>query len=203
VVTIQQASHFSPFPETYQPWADKLAAHIRRYAPQAEIVIQQTWAYRSDNMKITPVENSEWGFLQNDMHDKLTDSYQKLAQYFSFSVIPTGLAVKLTRENSDLHFTPAVQEAKDALTWPDLPPQAGDPVGQYFWRKDENGNLVIGADSIHLNLRGEYLQGCVWFSSLFGISAEEISWINPMISDADGRFLQKMAQRAVEEFPQA
>ena len=45
VVTLQQASHFSWDPATYHPWGDNLVAKIRELAPQAKIVVQETWSY--------------------------------------------------------------------------------------------------------------------------------------------------------------
>ena len=45
VVTIQQASHFSWKPTTYYPFGDSLVAKIRELAPQAKIVVQETWSY--------------------------------------------------------------------------------------------------------------------------------------------------------------
>jgi hypothetical protein len=48
VVTIQQLSQESPQYETFQPHAGKLIAYIEKHAPQARILIQETWAYSSD-----------------------------------------------------------------------------------------------------------------------------------------------------------
>ena len=64
IVTIQQASGKSAFYDTYQPYADNLIAKIRELAPQAEIVIQETWSYspyakRLADWKMTPKEMYE------------------------------------------------------------------------------------------------------------------------------------------------
>ena len=48
VVTMQQYSLLSSDIETYRPFAQKLYAHLRTLQPGAEIVVHQTWAYRSD-----------------------------------------------------------------------------------------------------------------------------------------------------------
>jgi len=48
-VTIQQVSQLSFRPETYHPYVDQLVAAIKKYAPQAEILIHETWAYREDH----------------------------------------------------------------------------------------------------------------------------------------------------------
>ena len=72
VVTIQQASHFSWRPETYEPFAGNLIAFIRENAPQAEIVIQQTWSYRASDPRIN--EGGAWGFDQTEMYNRLSDA---------------------------------------------------------------------------------------------------------------------------------
>ncbi|MDQ3813130.1 MAG: DUF4886 domain-containing protein [Armatimonadota bacterium] len=48
IVTIQQYSMFSSDVETYRPYAQKLRDFIKKLQPQAEVVMHQTWAYRSD-----------------------------------------------------------------------------------------------------------------------------------------------------------
>src|SRR5690606_12221798 len=47
-VSIQQASIKSHDLTTFQPWAGQLAALIAEHAPSAQLLIHQTWAYRSD-----------------------------------------------------------------------------------------------------------------------------------------------------------
>ena len=44
-VTLQQASHYSTKWETYEPYLPKIAEFVRLYAPQAKILIHQTWQY--------------------------------------------------------------------------------------------------------------------------------------------------------------
>ena len=44
VVTIQQASHESWKPGSFHPWADSVIAAVRSLAPDAEIVVHETWS---------------------------------------------------------------------------------------------------------------------------------------------------------------
>ena len=197
VVTIQQASHFSWDYATYQPFADNLVAYVREHAPHAEIRIQQTWAYRADDPRLLP--GGAWGFDQAGMHERLTAAYAELARHFGFAVIPTGRAVALTREREPHPFAVPSPDAVAALRWPDLPPQSGDVVGRYWgWRKNaESGELEIGADRIHLNRRGEYLQACVWFGALFGRDIPADAYIPDDIGRADALFLRQCAADAL------
>ncbi len=52
VVTLQQASHFSPYYDTYQPYISELAKYVRKYVPNAKIAIHQTWAYEQDSERL-------------------------------------------------------------------------------------------------------------------------------------------------------
>ena len=221
VVTIQQASHFSWRYETYLPFAENIYDYIRQYAPQAEIIIQQTWAYRADDRRLW----DEWKYddalvekvsvigielpgeavkvSQKEMHNKLTEAYINLAKKLNLRIIPTGDAVALSRTNEPVPFKNYAPELMSTLRWPDLPPQAGDVVGNIWWRKNaESGEMELARDTIHLNKRGEYLQACVWFAFLYERPVSEISYVPEMISASDARFLRKIAQNAVNEFKQ-
>lgn len=44
-VTVQQCSHLSGIPDTYEPYLTQLLAYIREHAPTARVVFHQTWAY--------------------------------------------------------------------------------------------------------------------------------------------------------------
>ena len=200
VVTIQQASHESWNPDTYQPYASNICAHVKKYAPQAEVVLQQTWAYRADDPRIMP--GGAWGFDQTGMYERLTDAYRKLASELNLRIIPAGYAVQLARKEQPLHFENYDPALLESFHWPDLPHQAGSLVGRMWWFKDGNGILKIGRDTIHLNPRGQYLQACVWFAFLYGRPVSEITFVPDVIGDADAAFLRGIAQKAVDSFEQ-
>lgn len=201
VVTIQQASHDSWRPETFQPWAGNIIAYVKKHAPRAEVVIQQTWAYRADHPQLLP--GSEWGISQDEMYERLTANYTQLARDYKLRIIPSGYAVQLTRRNSERKFANYDPALIDTLAWPDLPPQAGDVVGQCSWRKNpDTGELYLNRDLIHLNPRGQYLQACVWFAMLYGKKVSEIRLVPDELANSDVKFLQETAQQAVDEFQQ-
>jgi len=89
VVTLQQASHASWKPETYEPFGGNLIGLIRKLAPQAEIVIQETWSY-------TPFDGrlKKWGLTPEGMYAKVKPAYAGFAAKYGFRVIPTGAAVQ-------------------------------------------------------------------------------------------------------------
>ncbi len=201
VVTIQQASHDSWRPESFHPWAKNLHDYIRLHAPEAEVVIQQTWAYRADHPQFLP--GSEWGVSQREMHERLSANYTALAKEFSLRVIPSGFAVQLSREQEPVPFENYDPALVGRLRWPDLPPQAGDVVGQCFWRKDpKTGELELKRDLIHLNARGQYLQACVWFGFLFDRPVSEVGFVPEELGDRDAAFLRDIARQAIDRFEQ-
>ncbi len=201
VVTIQQASHESWRPECFEPYAGNLVEYIHRHAPGAEVIIQQTWAYRADHPQLQP--GSEWNINQLSMHQRLTQNYRELAQRYQCRIIPTGHAVQLSRENEGNRFCNYSLSLLNALRWPDLPPQSGDVVGKCFWRKNpESGELEIARDLIHLNCRGQYLQACLWTAFLYQKKTSEITFVPEELSNSDTAFLRKIAQQAIDSFGQ-
>ena len=156
VVTIQQGSHQSWDWPKYQPHADQLIAAVKELAPQAEIRIQQTWSYCKADKRICNPTNGlagTWGFDRRGMYERLTENYKKLAAANGFKIIPTGLAIENFRA------------AEKIDGWED------DLVGNI--RKTKNGPT---GDSIHLNFKGEYLQGLVWTGALFGVDVTKCAF---------------------------
>ena len=202
IVTIQQGSHQSWKAETFGADADELIGIVRKYAPQAEIVVHQTWAYRSDDPRIAP-KNPTWKISQKEMYNRLTANYTQLAKRYHFRIIPVGFAIELSREKTPVKFRQYDPAILDTLHFPDLPNQAGDVVGNMHWRKSvKTGDMEIRRDTFHLNCRGKYLQACTWFLFLFDKKAEDVKFIPDDIGNKDARFLLQCAEEAVARFPQ-
>jgi hypothetical protein len=199
-VTIQQASHASWDWNTYLPYGNYIYDYIRQYAPGAEVLIQQTWAYHPYDQRIR--QGGAWGFDQTGMYERLTECYTRLAETLDLRIIPTGYAVQKLRSLQPFPFMDYDPARFAELSWPDLPPMAGDPVGCAFWRKGDDGSLNLFTDLIHLNERGRYLQACIWFAFLFERSAVEIKFVPDMIADSDAAILREIADSAVREFVQ-
>lgn len=199
-VTIQQASHASWNWNTYLPFAQDIHDYVKKYAPGAEVLIQQTWAYHPYDPRIRP--GGEWGFDQTGMYERLTECYTRLAETLNLRIIPSGYAVQKLRKLRPFRFMDYDPACNSELRWPDLPPMADEPVGNVAWRKTPDGEMKISADLIHLNARGKYLQTCVWFAFLFERSAEDIKFVPDMIANDDAAVMRKLADEAVREFVQ-
>lgn len=195
IVTIQQGSHESWDLKFYEPAVEKLIAYIRKNAPDAEIVLQQTWAYRIDDARLR-----SWKLTQTEMYEKLNHAYTTIAEKYQLRMIPVGNAVQIARKALNIQSTaPAADQLPSKLKHPDLPSFNNDIVGQSHWTQNKKTQtMVMKTDPFHLNDRGKYLQACVWFSYLFGKNAEEIKYIPPYIEAEYAASLQKFAREAVD-----
>ena len=194
IITIQQASGLSWDHKTYQPFADTVIRYIRKFNPQAEIIVQQTWAYRSD---IYLLSQAGWGFDQQEMHERVRASYHKFADEKGLRIIPTGDAVAHWRKNRKTVYKPLSADELAKLCPPDLPPMADDIIGRDYWKKQPDGSITLCADRTHLNYRGEYLQSCVWYGFLFGEDPAKIRYEHPDISSEECKTLAASARAAL------
>ena len=101
VVTIQQASHFSWRPETFEPFGGSLIAKIRELAPQAKILVQETWSYPPWDKRL-----KKFGFGQDEMYRRLHSTYAAFARKYGLEVIPVGMAAEFVPERNALFTKP-------------------------------------------------------------------------------------------------
>jgi hypothetical protein len=196
VVTIQSASHESWDYANYTPFAGLIIDYVKKHAPGARIVIQQTWAYREDAPRL-----KEWGFDRNEMYRRLDQAYRQLGNEYNLPIIPSGKAVELAiAEDPQGRFVNYSPDLLLKLRWPDLPPQAHALIGKCYWAKGADGELNLRRDTIHLNIRGQYLQACVWYGFLFNKDPRDIKWVHHDVANSDAAFLRSMAARALKEF---
>ena len=118
IVTVQQASHASWDPATYHPWGDNLVAKIRELAPQAKILVQETWSYPPWDKRL-----KKFGFDQVEMYARLHDAYAAFAKKYGFGIIPVGTAAEICADRNslftkpDFHFNRGEGEYLQALVW--------------------------------------------------------------------------------------
>lgn len=190
-VTIQQASILSYRPETFEPYADQLVAYIHRYAPQAKLLIHETWAYRTDH----PVFKN--GFDQPQMYHRLHDDYRWLARYENAAgLIPTGTAFQNVRE--DARWQPSILPVDPSTyVYPAYPPQDHDLNVNYTW------DLVAGVQKLvpdrkHSTVIGRYLGACVWYEFFFG-DVRGNAFRPSTMSDADAALIREIAHKTVAD----
>ena len=101
VVTVQQASSSSWRPETYEPYGGSLITKIRELAPQARILVQETWSYPPWDKRL-----KGFGFDQREMYVRLHRTYAEFAKRYSLDVIPVGTAAEIVPGRNSLFTKP-------------------------------------------------------------------------------------------------
>ena len=197
-VTIQQASIKSHNVDTYRPFAKPLHDYIKQHAPQAEVLIHQTWAYRLDDPRFA-VANPKPGepATRADMYRQLTTAYTTIATELGVRRIPVGDAFFLADTDPQWGYQPDTKydfKQKDPTILPDQTHSLH--VG---WRltKQADGTRKLSMDGHHANSAGEYLGACVWYEVLFGESVVGNEFVTSGLDKADARFLQETAHKAV------
>ena len=97
IITLQQASHFSGIPETYEPYLTNLSQLIKSAQPQAKLYFHQTWAYETDSLHpgFADYRNS-----QRLMFEQIVSASQQAAKAINARIIPTGTVIQYLRENA-------------------------------------------------------------------------------------------------------
>ena len=91
VVTLQQASHESIFPDSYFPHLDVLAEAVRRYQPRAKLYIHETWGYADSSDRLRDIVHCA---THREMYERLHACYQTAAaRRHADGMLPVGTAI--------------------------------------------------------------------------------------------------------------
>jgi hypothetical protein len=194
IVTIQQWSQLSFKPETFQPFADEIIAAVRKYAPTAEIVVQETWAYREDHDFFKKGD----GFTPAKMYEGLRNTYRAFADGKGFRIIPTGDALNLARQTP--RWTYVTDPKFDFKNPPagQLPDQHTSLNAGWSWTKDKDGQPALRNDAIHQNTAGKYLATAVWYQTLFNADAVPAAYLPKGLESEAAADLRTHATAAVK-----
>jgi hypothetical protein len=197
IVTIQQGSVHSPYKEKTHELAKKLMAFVKVYAPQAEIVVHETWAYSGHHSWFKKKD-----FKPNTrqmMHEMLKANYTELAKTHKLRMIPVGNAVQLFREKLPVKQVAFNKADLKKLVRPNvIDVSGGDVVGKISWRKDRKdpSKIVLSHDTIHMNDKGKYLQAAVWYMFLFDAKAADIKL---PYNDPGAKLMLECAEKALAD----
>ncbi len=194
-VTIQQVSSLSFKPESHRPHAKELADYIRRHAPQAKILIHQTWAYRFDHPLF-----ADGNMTPRDMYDALEAAYNDTAREIDATgVIPVGKAFQNVlhdpRWKEELH--PPFQPGE--IEFPQLPNDPHSLYTGYYWHRLVNPPRLT-KDSGHASVYGRYLGAAVWHEFFFG-DVRDNTFIPKNVSPEDAALLRQIAHDTVSAWP--
>ena len=181
VVTIQQASHLSFRKETYVPFGDNLVAAVRRYAPQARIVLQETWSYTPWDSRL-----AKWKIGQDEMYALLHSAYGEFAARHGLRIIPMGTAVQEWRRRLPVKYT-------ENSFGGDVAGGRGQAPQDQFKRTADN-RWTPNCDLFHLNGRGEYFQALVWAASLFdGVDLSKLAYRPDFVTENEAKLMREIA----------
>lgn len=188
-VTIQQLSNDSHRFETYEPSAGTLIAYIRKYAPQAEILVHQTWAYREDYPRY-----GKDGLTPERMHEGLVDAYDRLAKKYGLRLIRSGQAFYAARKTPrwTFRFPDPDFDYKNPPAGK-LPDQKGSLNAGWRWTgSGDQKRLVL--DFKHANHAGKYLAGAMFYQAIFGEPVPENAVPAGDLSTEDAADLRRIAR---------
>ena len=177
VVTVQQGSHESWRGETYRPWGCDLVRRIRELAPQAEVLVQETWSYTPWDKRL-----AQWKLTPDGMYAKLHAAYRAFAEDAGLRVIPMGAAVQEWRRRLPVRYT------ENSF--------GGDVCGSAKFERDERGAWSPKGDVFHLNAGGSYLQALVWAAALFKVDVTGCPYAPEGLEAARARLMKEVAMSA-------
>lgn len=195
VVTMQQYSLLSSDLETYRPFAEKLHAHLKTLQPGAEIIVHQTWAYRSDASRFGQVSAGKHAADQREMWERSRAAYRRIASDLGSRVIPVGDAFWRLSSDPKWGYKPdAVYDFQKPI-FPILPGQENSLHVGYRWSADKK----LTKDANHANVAGQYLGGLVWYGFLFHESPENLAFVPAGLSPEFAAHLRQVAWQTVVE----
>ena len=160
IVSVQQVSSQSGIYESYFPYIDTVIAEIKKYRPNARIVFHRTWAYNYGSTHPSYVNYECNTDLMNEMIEKTA---AKVAEKYSFDVIPSGVAVYTGYNTPEFD----IRLGGEPLTAPDM----------------------FHLSSTY----GEYLAGLVLYRFFTGNSATRVTFFPDGCDEALIKKLQKIA----------
>ena len=124
--------------------------------------------------------------------------YKTIAAELGTQIIPIGDAFHLADTDPKWGYRPDTAFDFSNARRPALPDQTHSLHVGWRWH-EENGKTVLAMDGHHAGLAGEYLAACVFYEMLFRESVVGNTFLPPILTLKDIRFLQETADRAVME----
>jgi hypothetical protein len=143
LVSIQQGSSRNWDKTSYMPFAGQLALTVKKYVPDAELILHVTWS-RHDTGLINTTSPAK-KFANNQL--LIQDASESIAKDLgNIRMVQSGLAIKKAYEDIASDFKI------------ENPPNSKSPFN------------TLHADGLHVNNAGCYLVACVWYEFLWNES---------------------------------
>ena len=192
-VSIQQYSMLSADLSTYEPYAKDLYGFVKQHAPGAEVLVYETWAYRSDDQMFTKGDQTP-----ETMYRSLAANYRTVAKELGCRIVPVGDAFHLASTDPSFQFVPDKAFNMATAVYPKLPDQTHSlNVGWHWVKSAKTGQYALQFDGHHSSDAGKYLAGLVWVERLTHKSVVGNSFVPPGMDADTARLLQGFAHQAV------
>lgn len=194
-VSLQQVSHHSWEAETFVPYIDELYALIKELAPQAQILLHQTWAYRKD----ADILEEEFAIDQEEMYQRIVQNYQDLSERLDLRILPSGSAIHKARPEMGFEVDSDYDYENPKPL--ELPDQSKSLIVGYHWRTGNTatGKAELHMDYRHLNPKGCYIANAVWFEMFTGKMIADNTWKPDFLTDEELALFKRVAHEAVLE----
>ncbi len=190
-VTIQQVSSKSFKIETFYPYTARLIDYIKRYAPDAEIVIHETWSHSIDSHRVRA-----WDLMPDAMYEQLHAAYAQVGEEFGLRIIPVGTAFQNAKQLPLWDYQPTTIDIS-GLVYPEdkdrLPDQSKSLHHIFSWRKNKDGTMSINNDGFHASKYGEYLGSLVWYEFFFEEDPREVAYTPSGFTEEQAQSLREVA----------
>lgn len=196
-ITIQQVSSKSFQVDSYYPYAEQLIAYIQQYAPNAEIVLQETWAHSIDSHRV-----KAWDLSPQAMYAQLHAAYLKVAADYGLRVIPVGTAYENAKATPmwDYQATAIDVDSLEHTEGVDNLPDETKSLHTIFkWQKARDGKWFVRNDGFHASMNGQYLGALVWYSFLLNADPREVSYKPRQLSKEQAASLREIAYQTVHQ----
>ena len=196
VVTMQQYSFFSSCVETYRPYARQLYDYVRKFQPEARILMHQTWAYRVDAPRFGLKEKEKEGkqvkcATDEEMWRLSRAAYHEVAEELGVELIPVGDAFWKVCSDPRYGYRADASIDKDEMASSGLPDQRNSLHKGYYRSKEGKVKL----DANHASAAGCYLGGLVWYGVLFGESPARLTFVPGEVPADFASYLKKTARK--------
>lgn len=93
-IVTQQVSHDSGWLVSFEPFLGLILNYLREKAPNAKILLQETWAYEIDS---THGNFMRYNRNQKEMYEKVHACYTHMADKYGIELIPSGSVIQQVR----------------------------------------------------------------------------------------------------------
>ncbi|MGZ0655311.1 DUF4886 domain-containing protein [Coraliomargarita sp. W4R53] len=197
-VMFQQVSTKSYEIDSFYPFAGQLIDYIHKYAPEAEIRLQETWAHNPDSHR-----NRKWGLDPDETYAKIHAAYGQIAKEFGLEVIPVGTAFQNAKKQPLWDYQPTDIDVSKLVYPADkdhLPDESKSLHKIFQWKENRDGEMEVRNDGFHAGKFGEYLGALVWYEDLLGEDAREVTFVPSGFSQAQAESLQEIAHETVQAY---